>query len=95
MDPKAQMHRFIDKDLRAVDVPNHGVVITRKLAEILGASVGQNLAIDVLSAGKRLKREVPIVGVIDELTGWRVYEPGGSGAIASGSRHDFGSLSCY
>ena len=66
------LRRLLDKKLQAVPLPPDGIVLTSKLAEILGVSVGDDLTLEVLE-GERPTRSVPVVGLVDELVGLSAY----------------------
>ncbi len=72
LQPTTELHRMIGKDLRPLEVPPDGVLLTAKLAEILGAARGDTLTVEVLE-GARPVRPVPVVGVVDELVGLSAY----------------------
>ncbi len=60
--------RVIEAGYREVPMPRHGIVTSRKLAEVLGAKVGDLLTLEVLE-GRRPTRQVRLVGLADDLTG--------------------------
>ena len=66
------LRRLLDKKLQVVALPPDGVVLSSKLAEILGVSVGDVLTLEVLE-GERPTRTVPVVGLVDELVGLSAY----------------------
>lgn len=70
--PNGRLHRLIDTQLHPLDVPAEGVLLTRKLAEILAVSPGDMLTVEVLE-GERPVRSVPVAGVVDELVGLSAY----------------------
>lgn len=70
--PDSQLHRLLDQDLNPVDLPPKGVVLTTKLAEILGVQVGDTLTVEVLEADRPIRR-VTVVGQVDELIGLAAY----------------------
>jgi putative ABC transport system permease protein len=70
--PGGRLHRLIDTQLRPIDVPRDGVLLTTKLAEILAVSPGDMLTVEVLE-GERPRRSVPVAGVVDELIGLSAY----------------------
>jgi len=55
-----------------VALPRDGVVLTTKLAEILGIQPGAALTVEVLE-GTRPTRQVAVVGLVDELVGTAAY----------------------
>ena len=48
----ATLNRLLDRDLKAVDVPKKGVALSTKLAEILGAGLGDVIEVDVREGRK-------------------------------------------
>jgi putative ABC transport system permease protein len=72
LDPSGELRRLVDRHLHTLDLPPDGVILTAKLAEILGVTPGQRLIVEVLE-GARPIRQVPMVGVIDELVGVAAY----------------------
>ncbi|MGK7871941.1 MAG: ABC transporter permease [Xenococcaceae cyanobacterium] len=72
IEPTGQFRRLIDKNLYSVNLPPNGVVLTTKLAEILGVTPGETLTVEVLE-GSRPVRQVPLVGLVDELLGVQGY----------------------
>jgi putative ABC transport system permease protein len=72
LEPSGELHQLIDARLRAQEVPPEGVLLTTKLAEILGTSIGDTLTVEVLE-GERPRRAVPVVGFVDELVGLSAY----------------------
>ncbi len=72
LEPDTRLHRLIDRNLRPLDVPPDGVLLTTKLAEILGVSPGETLTVEVME-GARPVRSVPVAGLVDELVGLSAY----------------------
>ncbi|NEP00332.1 MAG: ABC transporter permease [Symploca sp. SIO2E9] len=72
LDSAGELRRLIDRNLDTVNLPPDGVVLTKKLAEILGVNIGEKLAVEVLE-GERPIRQVPVVGLVDELIGVGAY----------------------
>lgn len=68
VDADATLHRLVDRRLRRVGLPPDGVVLGRKLAEILGLAVGDTVVVEVLE-GARPTRQVPVAAVVDEYLG--------------------------
>lgn len=68
----AQLRRLVDRELRAVSLPPEGLVLSRKLAEILRVAPGDALEIEVLE-GERALRRVPVAAVVDEYLGLSAY----------------------
>jgi len=68
----ADLNRAIDAKLRPLTIPPDGVVLSTKMAEILGASAGDRLELDVLE-GERPHKEVVVSAVSEEFMGTSVY----------------------
>jgi putative ABC transport system permease protein len=64
--------RIIDQALREIPLPSDGVVVSSKLAEVLGARVGDVLTIETLE-GKRIVRGLMLVGLAEDMTGVTAY----------------------
>jgi putative ABC transport system permease protein len=60
--------RMFDAKGRALNPPSAGLLISKKLAEILGARVGDRLLIESLE-GRRQWREIPLQGLIADYHG--------------------------
>jgi putative ABC transport system permease protein len=67
-----ELRRLIDRNLRAVKLPENGVMLEKKLAEILGVKPGDVLTVEVLE-GERPTRTVTVAGLVDELIGVAAY----------------------
>ena len=70
--PKGEFRRLMDKNFYSVYLPTDGVVLTTKLAEILGVKPGDTLTVEVLE-GSRPIRKVSVAGLVDELLGVQAY----------------------
>lgn len=68
----SQLHQIVDSRLRAIAVPPEGLLLTRKLGEMLGVSTGDSVTLEVLE-GARQVREVTVAGLSDELIGIGAY----------------------
>jgi putative ABC transport system permease protein len=72
LDPLGQLRHLVDRDLQTVTLPPEGLVLTTKLAEILGVTPGEFLTVEILE-GDRPVRAVPVAGLVDELLGVSAY----------------------
>lgn len=72
IEPQGQFRRLMDKNLHSVYLPSNGVVMTTKLAEILGVKPGDILTVEVLE-GSRPVRQITVAGLVDELLGVQAY----------------------
>jgi putative ABC transport system permease protein len=68
----AELRRLFQGRGEEVVVPAEGLVVTDKLAEVLGVGVGDRIEVDVLE-GDFATREVPIAGLVDENFGLQAY----------------------
>lgn len=72
LNPTGELHQLIDRNLNPVNLPLDGIVLSSKLAEILGITPGDILTVEVLE-GARPVRQIPVVGLVDELIGVAAY----------------------
>jgi putative ABC transport system permease protein len=78
--PQGELRRLLvgaaspleNRHLHPVDLPLNGVVLTTKLAEILGVHPGDAIAAEVLE-GSRPIRSISVAGLVDELMGVAAY----------------------
>ena len=68
----SRLRRLVDADARAVELPPHGLVLSRKLADLLSIRAGDTLRVEVLE-GARPVRHIPVTGLVDELIGLGAY----------------------
>jgi putative ABC transport system permease protein len=61
----ARLHVLLDGGTTPVTLPEHGIVVTRKLAEVLGVAPGDRIDVEVLE-GEFPTLSAPIAGVVDE-----------------------------
>lgn len=64
----AQLQRVLDERLEPIPLRDDGVVLSRKLGEILGLRVGESLIVEVLE-GARPVREVRVAAFVDDFMG--------------------------
>lgn len=64
--------RPLDKNLRPIRLPQEGLLIGKKLAEVIRVGVGDWLQVEVLD-GKRATMELMVTGLVDEFLGSNVY----------------------
>jgi len=70
--PNALHSRVIDAANHQVELPSRGLVVSAKLAEVLGARVGDMLEVEFLE-GKRPTRAVPLAGLAEDFAGVAAY----------------------
>jgi putative ABC transport system permease protein len=67
-----RLFRPLDARERPIELPVEGVVISQKLAEVLGCRLGDRLQLEVLE-GERPIREVPIAQIVSDFIELNVY----------------------
>jgi putative ABC transport system permease protein len=70
--PQSELYGLVDIHGHEITLPPDGLVISRKLAEVLDVHVGQSLRVEVLQ-GKRPVKEIPVVGSLDDFSGVSAY----------------------
>jgi putative ABC transport system permease protein len=71
--PTRGLHnRVLDENSHQMQLPPAGLVVSSKLAEVLGAHPGDVLVVEVLE-GKRPVRLVPLVGLAEDFSGMAAY----------------------
>ncbi|MGE3821134.1 MAG: ABC transporter permease, partial [Isosphaeraceae bacterium] len=70
--PDARLFRLVDIKRNEVPLPEGGIVLSAKLAEILQVGLGDFVTVDVLS-GKRPTRSLPVSGLIEDFSGVSAY----------------------
>ncbi len=68
----SRLRRLVDAEGRTVDLPPDGLVVSRKLAEVLSVNAGDTLQVEVLE-GTRPVRSIQISRLVDELIGLGAY----------------------
>lgn len=68
----AELHRLLDIHSRRIPLPEEGLVLSAKLAEVLHVSRGDRVRLHVLE-GKRPTRDVVVNGLIADFAGTAVY----------------------
>lgn len=67
-----ELRRPHDAELRAIEISPNGITVTRRLADRLGVALGGTMTVEVME-GKRLKRDVPVSAIVDEVLGMATY----------------------
>lgn len=71
--PQGQLHRSLDSNLRPIQVPAGGIVLTDHLARnILHVRPGDLLTVEILE-GKRMVAQVPVLGITRQYLGVSAY----------------------
>ncbi len=72
MPAKGLHNRVLDENFRQIELPADGLVVSRKLADVLGARLGDNVQVEVLE-GKRPTRSVRLAGLAEDFAGMAAY----------------------
>ena len=70
--PDAELNRVVDVAGGPMRLPPGGLVLSLKLAEVLGARVGDRVIVEVLD-GPRPVKAVEVVGIVEEYMGTAAY----------------------
>lgn len=68
----AELHRVVDASLEEIPMPPEGLVLSKKMAEILEVRPGDTVTVEILE-GKRPTREVLVTDLVQEYMGTNVY----------------------
>ncbi|MBM3834098.1 MAG: ABC transporter permease [Verrucomicrobia bacterium] len=60
--------RIVEENQREIPLPKNGIVLSSKLADVMGARFGDELTVEFLE-GRRLVRNVPLLGLHDDFAG--------------------------
>src|SRR5262249_38511548 len=69
---KLELNRLLDDKQNPIPLPQDGIVLNSKLAELLGAKLGDMITVRVLE-GERPVRQIPITGISTQLLGTAAY----------------------
>ena len=72
IEPGGDLQRVLNTELRPVDLPPSGIVLTDHLGTMLGVSVGDKLIVEVLE-GNRPALEIPVAAFISQYIGVSAY----------------------
>lgn len=70
--PNRELFRLVDSQRGIIDLPPEGIVISEKLAELLGIELGKTIQVEVLE-GARPIRQVMVTGLIADYAGLNAY----------------------
>lgn len=68
----SRLLRLVDKGGSVLELPPAGLVLSRKLAEVLHVEAGETLEIEVLQ-DKRPVVDVPVIALLDDISGLNAY----------------------
>ena len=72
LESRRELFRLVDVDRGAVSPPPEGILMSDKLAELLGVAIGEKVTVEVMQ-GERQIVQVPVNAVIKEYAGTNVY----------------------
>ena len=67
-----ELNRVVDANAGAIRLPPDGLVLSLKLAEVLGVKTGDIVTVELLD-GRRTVRRTPVAGVVEEYMGTAAY----------------------
>lgn len=67
-----RLRQVVDRDAREVEIPAHGLAISRKLGEILGVGVGDPVEVEIRE-GQRGWRRLVVTALVDDAFGLQGY----------------------
>ncbi len=70
--PKAYLRQVVDTELEPIAIPAHGIVLTERLAQILGARAGDAIVVEVREGARRTRR-VSVAGITQQYVGLAAY----------------------
>src|SRR5579885_724636 len=70
--PDADLRRVVGANFDVANIPPNGLLLTKALADVLGARPGDTVKVEVLE-GKRPVRQVAVNGTVDEMIGLSAY----------------------
>lgn len=68
----SELRQIVDSRLQAIALPPDGLLLTTKLAQMLGVKSGDTITLEVLEGGRQV-REMSVAGLSDELIGIGAY----------------------
>ena len=72
LEPTGDLRRVVGKNLDVARIPPDGLLLTAKLAEILGVRPGDSVTVEVLEADRPV-RQATVSGTVDEMIGLSAY----------------------
>ena len=68
----SELRQIVDSQLHSIALPPDGLLLTKKLAQMLGVTAGDSVTLEVLEGGRQV-REISVAGLSDELIGISAY----------------------
>ncbi len=72
LEPNANLFRLLDSKEQVVDIPDHGIMLNSKLAEVLGCKKGDHVYVQILE-DERPTVELEVTAIVDEFGGMNAY----------------------
>lgn len=72
LEPEPSLFRLLNADEQPVRVPEHGVMLNSKLAELLGVRLGELVTVEVLE-DKQPEVQVEVTAIVNEFGGLNAY----------------------
>ena len=72
LQPNPRLFRLLDSSEKVVEVPEQGIMLNSKLAEVIGSELGDEVLVEVLE-GQRPILELEVTAVVDEFGGLNAY----------------------
>ncbi len=72
LEPDATLNRLIDEHHAVIPLPPEGLVLSKKLGELLNARIGDTVTVEVLE-GSRPVREVMVANLVADYSGLNAY----------------------
>jgi putative ABC transport system permease protein len=69
---KRTLFHIVDASLREHEVPDSGILMSKKLADLLHLRAGDNVEVNVLE-GRRSVRSIRVAGTVDDIIGLNAY----------------------
>ncbi|MFD0893397.1 FtsX-like permease family protein [Luteolibacter ambystomatis] len=70
--PGANLNRLLDEQGETITMPEEGLIMSKKLAEVIGANIGDEVQVEVME-GRRPILSIPIRGLVTDYAGVAAY----------------------
>ena len=72
IDPASDLNRLLDEKGDTITMPEEGLIMSKKLAEVIGARIGDFVQVEVME-GRRPVLSIPIRGLVTDFAGVAAY----------------------
>jgi putative ABC transport system permease protein len=72
IDPGSDLNRLLDEKGETITMPEEGLIMSKKLAEVIGARIGDFVQVEVME-GRRPVLSIPIRGLVTDFAGVAAY----------------------